>query len=213
MQFISLSNWGLLSHADTANHSIINIVSRSKGQWSIFFHISSTAGEEMEAQLKQDTSNASDISLSFSTAESHICTCIKPHTAVALLLAWDIWKVSSTGDRIPHPASTQSECTQPQSPTSPSISSATCPWQPRHSTLGIRMRCLSTSYRTSSAAAAQNRYLHLPYIPPPLFTQMSRTAASFPGLGSRRFLEDWQIDIKMKIPLRAALNEDMDFTC
>lgn len=61
---------------------------------------------------------------------------VSNHTLpVALLLAWDIWKVSSTGDRIPHPASTQQMHSATESHL-PSISGATCPWQPRHSTLG-----------------------------------------------------------------------------
>lgn len=91
---------------------------------------------------------------------------VSNHTLpVALLLAWDIWKVSSTGDRIPHPASTQQmhSATDPISPASlvPHVpdSPDTAPW-------GIRMRCQGTNYRISSAAAAQNRYLHLPYFPP-----------------------------------------------
>lgn len=211
MQFISLNNWGLLSHADTANHSIINIVSRSKGWWSIFFHISSTAGEEMEAQLKQDTSNASDISLSFWTAESHICTCIKPHIAVALLLAWDIWQVSSTGDRIPHPASTQSKCIQATESHLPQHLSATCPWQPQHT--GESGDVWAQTTESPLLQLHRTGICTYPIFPLPLFTWINRPAASFPGLGDRRFLEDWQIEIKIKIPLRAALSEDMDFTC
>lgn len=139
---------------------------------------------------------------------------VSNHTLpVALLLAWDIWKVSSTGDRIPHPASTQQ------------MHSATESHLPQHLWCHMSLtaqtqhtgesgwdRCQGTNYRISSAAAAQNRYLHLPYFPLPLFIQIGRRAASFPGLGSRRFLADWQIEIKIKISLRAALNE-MDFIC
>lgn len=130
---------------------------------------SSTSHLLLGRKWKHNWSNASDISLSFSTAESHICTCIKPQAACSSASCMDIWKVSSTEDRIPHPASTESKCTQPQSVPSPqhlwchmSLTAQTAHW-------GIRMRYLSTNYRISSAAAAQNRYLHLPYSPPCLY--------------------------------------------
>lgn len=94
----------LLSHADTANSTYIKrmvvkfsstshlLLGRKwKHNWGKILQMPQISAFHFQ-QLKATSAHPSNHTL-----------------PVALLLAWDIWKVSDTGDRILHPATTQSK--------------------------------------------------------------------------------------------------------
>ena len=154
----------LLSHADTANQSIINIVSRSKGWWSNFLLSHLLLGRKWKHNWGKILQMPQISAFHFQQLKATSAHPSNRTLPVNLLLAWDIWKVSDTGDRILHPATTQTKRLQCSArvPSPPASLLPHVPDSPDTAHWVIRMRCLSTNYSISSNAAAENRCLHLP---------------------------------------------------
>lgn len=151
MQFTSLNNWGWAIkprwHSKSERYQCSKQIKRMVVKFSSTSHL--LLGRKWKHNWGKILQMPQISAFNFQQLKATSAHPSNHTLPVALLLAWDIWKVSDTGNRILHPATAQSNCFQP-------ASHLHC-----HGTLG-RVRCQSTKYSISSNAAVENKRLYLP---------------------------------------------------